>query len=76
MMALDFVNESQPQIRWLDEQLQFLKYKSRVKGQIKDTVNEERERRLRKERENTLEWAQIPIQGETCQIYTTTLITV
>ena len=47
MMVLDFVNASQPQIRWLDGQLHFLKYKTRVKGQIKDTVNEERERRLR-----------------------------
>ena len=45
MMTLDFVNESQPQIRWLDKQLQFFKYKTRVKGQVKDTISEERKRR-------------------------------
>ena len=42
-MALDFVKASQPQISWLDGQLQNLKYKTRLKDKLKDTINEERE---------------------------------
>ena len=41
MMALDFVKVSKPQIRWLDRQLQNLKYKTREKGKIDYTIKEE-----------------------------------
>ena len=46
MMALDFVKVSQPYIRWLGRWLQILKYKTREKGQIDHTINEEIERRI------------------------------
>ena len=45
-MALDFVKASQPQISWLDGQLQNLKYKTRVNDKLKDTINEEREKEV------------------------------
>ena len=66
MMALDFVKVSQPQIRWLDRQLQILKYKTREKGQIDPTINEERERRrLRREKECPRVVARFSRQGVT-----------
>ena len=43
MMALDFVKVSQPQTRWLDKQLQNLKYKTREKRKIVHNIRGEEE---------------------------------